>query len=93
MGKEIQTPYLLIKSKFNQKFPKFICIQEILFPIFINQWLDQLKFVATRKSGGVVPFFLAITEGFWLGLWPMIRSFSPLFVQYLISKPNQRFLI
>ena len=40
-----------------------------------------------------IPQILAITEGFWLGLWPMIRSFSPLFVQYLISKPNQRFLI
>ena len=35
MGKEIQTPYLRIKFKFTRKFPKFICIQEILFPIFI----------------------------------------------------------
>ena len=35
MGKEIQSPYLRVKFKFTRKFPKFICIQEILFPILI----------------------------------------------------------
>ena len=35
MGKEIQTPYLCVKVKFIRKFLKYICIQEIVFPIFI----------------------------------------------------------